>query len=166
MQINFLTENRSSCVLRLVALAIGILFAPIAAQAAVSCSVSATNLNFGLYDTINTDTATTGIVVNCGGLGGSTANYSIALSSGPGSFVTRLMNSGAQTIQYNLFTSAAFTSVWGDGTSGTSVVTGSLTGPPGNQSATHTVHGRILGGQNAAPGNYSTTSPITVTVTF
>jgi spore coat protein U-like protein len=100
---------------RLFALAIGILFALIATQAAVSCSVSTANLNFGLYDD-KYRYSTIGIVVACNGrrINGIT---SIALSSGGQLRGKTRMNSGAQTIQYNLFTSAAFTSVWGDGTS-------------------------------------------------
>jgi spore coat protein U-like protein len=151
-------------------LAIAMLLMPVEGQAAASCSVSASNLNFGAYDTINADVATTGIVVSCSGLGSSILNYSIALSSGPaspaGSYAGRIMNSAGQQLPYNLFTSAAFASVWGDGTQGTLTVTGSLIGPPGNQSVTHTVHGQILGGQNVVPGAYSTTGPVTVTLTF
>jgi spore coat protein U-like protein len=162
MQMNRLSTNKFVVAL----LASAMLWAPIASHAAASCSVSTSALDFGAYDTINADFATTGIVVSCSGIGSATVNYTIALSSGPGTFAARVMNSGVNQLQYNLFTSAAFATVWGDGTSGTSTVTGAIVGPPGNQSVTHTVQGRILGGQTAVPGAYGTTAPITVSLTF
>jgi len=145
------------------------------ASRAANCSVSVVSpLNFGSYDTVNPLTGSTVITVSCTRSGGpaETVPYSIALTSGPGSYAARQMNmiAGPDVMLYNLYTTAARTQVWGDGTAGTGVVTGTLNlpGPPGNppRTATQTVFGFIPGNQNLRAGNYQTLSAITVTLTF
>jgi spore coat protein U-like protein len=92
----------------------------------------------------------------------------VALSSGSGSYAAREMSSGTNVLRYNLYTTAARTVVWGDTTSGTGIVTGSITFGAGQKdlSVIHPVHGRIPGNQSPAPGNYATAVPITVTVVY
>jgi spore coat protein U-like protein len=78
------------------------------------------------------------------------------------------MTGPGDTLTYNLYTTAANTTVWGNGTSGTATVSGSFTVPAGAGNSgflTHTVYGLIGGSQNVTPGAYSTATPITVTVT-
>ena len=93
--------------------------------------------------------------------------YSIALDVGTGagaSFTNRILTnpSPAGTLQYNIYTTAPRTIVWGDGTAGTGTVAG--TGNGASQSVT--VFGRIPAGQTVGvtPGNY--TDAVTITVTF
>lgn len=123
---------------------------------AVQCSLSLQGVNFGTYDTFsNQSLDSTGRVdVTCD----ISAPYSISLSPGGGSYATRSMTDGAHTFNYNLYTDATYTIVWGDGTGSTATVGGSGT------TAIHTVYGRIPARQNAHMGTYF--DSITVTVSF
>ena len=98
-----------------------------------------------------------------------TVDYSIALNKGTHGtgFSPRQMGSGANLLNYNLYTSGTYGTIWGDGTGGTGIISDSLTVPPlfGSASVDHTVFGRIPGSQTStAVGSYSDT--ITVTVTY
>jgi spore coat protein U-like protein len=146
------------------------LAAPLAAAA--TCSVTATTLAFGTYNPLNgsaTDSTST-ITVSCtkGAASTETVNYTIALSTGSGTYTNRTMSSGAQTLNYNLYTATARTTVWGNGTSPTATIAASfsLTTASPTQNRAHTVYGRMAAAQNAAAGSYSTTTPVTVTVTY
>ena len=137
-----------------------------------SCTVSATTLAFGAYDTVNALNATSTITVTCTHTNNPAVrfDYVVALSSGPGSYASRQMTGTGDTLTYNLYTSAAMTTVWGDGiTAGTASVAGSFVvggGMGRSGSDTQTVYGRIGAAQNVLPGAYSTATPITVTITY
>ncbi len=138
---------------------------PQLAQAA--CTVSASNLSFGQYlPSSGSAVDTTGnVAVTCSGLLSVLVGYTISLSTGAsGSYAARALNSGANSLAYNLYTNLLRTTVWGNG-SGSSTVSGSilvqLVVPTTNN---HTVYGRIPASQNVAPGSYSDT--ITVTVNY
>ena len=109
-----------------------------------TCAIeTVNNLAFGdvLFDA-DTDQDTT-IDVFC-----NTATGTLTLDGGTnGALTGRLMSDGANTLPYQLYTDAARTTVFGDGTGGTGTV--SVTG---NQ--TVTVYGRILkdDAQAATPG--------------
>jgi spore coat protein U-like protein len=145
-----------------------------AATAASDCSVTASGVAFGAYDpSIATPDDSTGtIVVTCTytGPGGSdTANYTVTLSTGTsGSFAPRKLATGTSRLDYNLFQDAARAQVWGNASSGTTIITGSLKVGPGvgnrTRTATHVVYGRIPQLQDADAGNY--TDSILVTLTF
>jgi spore coat protein U-like protein len=83
-------------------------------MAAPACTVRAPNLAFGAYDTINNLSGITTITVRCRriqqGPGGIVA-YSIALSTGSGSYAARQMISGANVLSYNLYVDPAHTMV-------------------------------------------------------
>lgn len=131
---------------------------PLLAQAL--CNVSATGVAFGGYDPFSgspTDAAGT-ITVGCLPL----EAYSLSLSAGSGSFATRTLLDGANTLNYNLYTDASRSTVWGDGSGGTATVDDSI--DLLGLSNDHTVYGRIPAGQNPYVGSYADT--ITVTVTF
>jgi spore coat protein U-like protein len=70
------------------------------------------------------------------------------------------MVKGAEALAYNLFTDAARTSVWGDGTSGTSVY--SRANPPNNSNVNLTVYGQIPPGQDVSAGTFSDTVSATI----
>lgn len=122
-------------------------------------SLTADNINFGNYNPLsasNTD-ATGNIQITCT----NNTSYSVALSSGgSGSYSTRQLNDGgSNNLNYNLYTSASYSTVWGDGTGSSDTVdqTGS-----GNQD-TLTVYGRLPAGQSVANASYSDTINVTVT---
>jgi spore coat protein U-like protein len=125
---------------------------------AAGCTVSTSGISFGNYDVFSTlnDDITGTVNVNC--LSGTT--YVISLSSGSGTYTSRIMTNGANILAYNLFLDPTHLTIWGDGSAGTGTLTGTGTGA--NTAAT--VYGRIPAGQNAAVGAYS--DVITVTVTF
>jgi len=140
-----------------------VLLLPSTARAQLaSCSVSTLAVSFGVIDPAQaaaTD-ATGTVTVTCTGL--SLIPYDVALSAGGGAYAQRTMSSGASTLNYNLYTSPTYNTVWGDGSGGTSRVSGSITllVNPG----VHPVYARVPGNQNVAPGTY--TDSITVTVTY
>ena len=137
----------------------------VTATVQATCSTTATALAFPAYTpgagaTVGTST----INVKC------TKNtpYTVALNAGTttgGAFAQRLMANGANTLQYNLFTSTAYTTILGDGT-GASVTTAG-TGAGVATANALTVYGQLpdsATNQTAIPGNYTDT--ITVTVTY
>ena len=94
--------------------------------------------------------------------------YTISLNKGAttgGTVAQRLMASGANTLQYNLFTTAAVNVIFGDGSGTSQTETG--TGSGVATANTVTVFGQVpdsAANQAAVPGNYTDT--ITVTVTY
>ena len=144
------------------------------AMAAADCSVTASGVAFGAYDPslATPDDSTGSVVVTCtyiGPGGGNNSNYTVTLSTGTsGSYAPRKLAAGASRLNYNLYRDAARTQVWGNASSGTTVITGSLRVGPGNgnrtRTATHVVYGRIPQLQDANVGNYA--DSILVTLTF
>ena len=135
-----------------------------------SCSSPTTEtLAFGNYNPIaNTAaTATANITITCTN---STVITSVTLNAGTGTGTVdaRKMEkdgtSTTKTLNYNLYTSSANTSVWGDGNNST--VTNNVSGNKGTGSAqTLVVYGTIPAGQTSVePGSYSDT--ITVTINY
>ncbi len=93
-------------------------------------------------------------------------NVLITISQSPNSrsFSPRKMKNGAgpDLLNYNLYTNSSMTSIWGDGTGGTSTVTLrniNKNNPP----IITTVYGGIPAGQNVAKGSYTDTLTVTIT---
>jgi spore coat protein U-like protein len=80
---------------------------------------------------------------------------------GSTTYLPRRMQSGANTLSYNLYREVGRTNIWGDETEGTSAYYRQY---PGSGTITLTVYGRIPAGQDAAVGSYSDT--ITVVVNY
>jgi spore coat protein U-like protein len=120
------------------------------------CSVSTVGLNFGNYDVFSTlDNDITGTInVTCQ----TSTSYSISLSSGSGTYMSRTMTSAGNLLSYNLYLDPTRLTIWGDGSAATETV--SNTGMTGSS----TVYGRIPARQNAVVGVYA--DIVTVTVTF
>jgi spore coat protein U-like protein len=147
---------------------------PGAAEAALDCTISTVGVAFGVYDpSLSTPDDSNGSVnVTCfytGPGGADSTNYSVALSTGSGgSYAPRRLSAGASRMNYNLFRDAGRSQIWGNGTAGTSIVTGNIKVGPGagnnTRTANHPVYGRIPALQDADTGNYSDT--ILVTLTF
>jgi spore coat protein U-like protein len=131
-----------------------------------SCTVSATPLPFGVYGpTSASPTDATGTVtVTCDvSLIGLLASWSIGMSpGGSASYAPRRLSSGPATLSYNLYTSSARTTVWGDGSAGTAVVSDSQTLLIGSNTKHYTVYGRIPPLQDVRAGSYSDSIVVTV----
>ena len=121
---------------------------------------SMTGVSFGIYDVFSALPNNNGvgsITVNCRG---GTSSFLMSLSSGlSNSYVSRTMMNGANLLNYNLYTNAGRTIVWGDGSGGSVTLSGL-----GNGKTTLNVFGQIFPGQNAKVGFY--TDNIVVTVNF
>lgn len=130
-----------------------------------TCSATATTLAFGGYTPgAGTLTNTSTISVKCT----KTTPYTVALNAGSttgGTLTQRLMASGTNRLQYNLYSSTAYTTILGDGTSTTLLSPGVGAGLATGNALT--VYGQLpdnATNQVAVPGSYSDT--ITVTVTY
>jgi spore coat protein U-like protein len=139
---------------------------------ALDCTFFTSGVAFGAYDAaLATPTDSTGnATLRCTHVGGRAVktSYTIALSRGAsGSFVQRQLRAGNSILNYNLFTDATRTRVWGDGSTGSAIVVGTLLVNPGNfvvNEALHPIYGRIPAQQSANSGMYA--DQILVTVTF
>jgi len=143
------------------------------AAAAVDCTVSTTGVAFGIYDPLGAapSDSTGNVTIVCNYLSGGAAQiaYSVALSTGSsGTYVRRQLQAGTTALNYNLFIDSARSAVWGDGSTGTSVASGSATMGPGvgngRREDSRTIYGRVPAAQDALPGSY--TDSIIVTLVF
>jgi spore coat protein U-like protein len=132
-----------------------------------ACTVSTTSTAFGNYDVLSaTPTDTTGTVtIAC--TRRRNFNYTVVVSIGPGynnNINPRTMHL-TDLLNYYLYTNAARTTVWGNGTSGTVTQTVNLAGPANAHASQNlTAYGRIPTGQNVSIGAYA--DNLTVTITF
>lgn len=125
---------------------------PLAAQAARFCSFSsAVPVSFGIYDVYAAAANNAGvgsITINCSGGGGP---FNVALSTGQSlTYAMRVMNSGANKLNYNLYTSAGRSVVWGDGSGVSQVMTVAR-----NTQTRLDIFGQIPPLQDVAVGSYS-----------
>jgi spore coat protein U domain-containing protein, fimbrial subunit CupE1/2/3/6 len=142
----------------LLALACVVVF-PAAGHAA--CTISATGVNFGNYDVYTTspDDSTATITYRCGN---SDNHITVTLSRGSsGTFSPRRMTkAGGEQLAYNVYTDATRTTIWGDGTGGTSIY--SLNNPPNGLDVVLTVYGQIPASQDVSVGSYTDTLVATI----
>ena len=110
-------------------------------------------------NTISPNVDGTGATVTC--TNGTAWAASAGAGSGTGAtLAARKMTAGANLLGYNLYTSSAYTTVWGDGTGSTATIGG--TGSGSAQSVT--VYGRVAAGQTTVPaGSYADTVAVTIT---
>lgn len=142
-----------------------------AVAAGESCSVTATSLAFGnfapLSGTVLDATATITVTCTCPALCLG-INYTVAVGTGgSGIFSPRRMSAGTPTLAYNGYTTAARTTVWGNGTGSTAIQTRCrLAGAIGSSWVEPiTFYGRIPVNSAAIPGSYMDTLNVTVTYT-
>lgn len=132
---------------------------PVTANVPNKCTVSASAVAFGDYDPTANSDATGGVTVQCT----KGTAWSISMDDGSVTTAGRQMKHAtlADELNYQLYSDASRTSVWGTGSGGSAV-----TGTAADSSAQNlTVYGRIPSGQNTASvGNYSDT--ITVELSF
>jgi spore coat protein U-like protein len=128
-----------------------------------TCSVAANPLGFGNY-TPGSGALAANTTVNVKCTKGTT--FTVALNGGTttgGTISQRLMSNGTDTLQYNLYTTAAFATLFGDGTTG-NTMPGTGTGVA--TAVALTVFGSLpdnATNQNVSTGAYSDTVNVTVT---
>lgn len=137
---------------------------PTAAAAQVTCSFTAgpTPILFGAYAaTATTPTDSSGtFTYSCSSA--KARPVTIQLSAGrSGSFNPRQLGFGAERLDYNLYSDAAMTAIWGEAPGQT--VT-SVPGPGKDHGGTLTIYARIPAGQWVPAGTYTDT--IIVTLNF
>lgn len=142
-----------------------------------TCTVSSTGMAFGAYQPVTLageltsvdKTSTANVRVVCTGLlalGG----YTISLGPstyGTGNLIsTRYLNNttnGGAYMAYNIFTENTYTTIWGNGTTG-SLVTGTSALIIGTSTNNHTVYGKVPAGQNTLKaGSFSDSLTMTLT---
>ena len=158
------------CARGLIAAALALVTCTASAQVA-TCAVAYTgsNVNFGVYDPFNSNpvTASMSATLTCTHVSGGAArtNWTMALSSGnSGNCATRHMNSGGNTLSYNIYRGSLAGGVWGATCAGDP--SGQIQTTNGNPvaSATNILYGQLPTGQfNAGVGSYSDTLVLTVT---
>ncbi len=133
-----------------------------AACALCTCTVSATGISFGTYNPLSGSNRddTGNVRISCSG-GVGTVAYTIRLNRTSAGFSR--MVSGNHRLVYELYTDPAHTIVWGDGSNGTGVISGTLDVSRMGSSSSHAVYGRLPGRQtSAAVGSYSDTLTFTL----
>jgi spore coat protein U-like protein len=133
----------------------------VSANVASNCLVTATPLAFTDYDASGTVDGSADLLVNCS----KGTPYTIKLGSGIGGTIAqRLLKSGTNQLEYNLFTTGARTTIWGE-TLGTDTVPGTGQGMSSTKANKHTVYGTIansVANQDAPTGLYTDTVAVTV----
>lgn len=125
-----------------------------------SCQVSTSNINFGSASSLGGVLHANGSVsVTCT----MSDNYTITLGTGSTSGATltdrRMQGPGSNVAHYELYTSSAYSTIWGDGVSGG---TGNVTGVGNATQQTHTVYGQVQAQTTPALGSYSDAVIVTV----
>ena len=122
---------------------------------------SVTGVSFGTYNVFTPISNTNGVgslTISCNG--GSAPGFVVTLSTGQSNtYSSRAMKNGGNSLNYNLYTSAARTVVWGDGTGGSNVMIAIKNG-----TTALNVFGEIPAEQDATVGIY--TDSITAIVNF
>jgi spore coat protein U-like protein len=127
------------------------------------CTVSAVGVSYGSYNPLDASnlTSTGTISINCND--SQRADVLIGPSLNSGVFVPRQMRqtSGSVLLNYNVYTTSALSSVWGDGTQGTSTQYYNV---KKNKTENALVYGSIPAGQDVPIGSYS--EALVVTINF
>lgn len=139
-----------------------LLFRTVAADA-FNCSITTTSLNFGIYDVFSQFPldSTGALTVTCTNPEKKPLPITLTLTAGgSGNYAQRqLLSTTGGILNYNLYSDASRTIVFGDGSGGTSTFNNviSKTTP-----WSITYYGRIPARQNVVPGVYTDTLTATV----
>lgn len=131
---------------------------------ALTCNfTSVTGVNFGPYDVLGASSvkSTGTITYSCTNVGTRSVMVMSLSTGSSGTFANRTLKSGVNVLNYNLYSTAANTQVWGDGTGTTYQYS---IDPTDKNDHTLTVFGTIPAGQDVGVGSYTDT--ITVTMNF
>ena len=140
----------------------------VSANVVDNCIIGATAMNLGTFDGTNNLTSSSNITVRCS----NGTDYTVDLSTGgSASFAARQLVNTTSTsgvpLVYNLYTSNAYTTVWGDNSPGTGRISGFGAGMAVGNAITHVVYGQLLASDNTGAidaGAYNDT--ITATITY
>ena len=138
-------------------------------QAAVvaNCLVTANSLAFGTYNPLAADLdVNTQVLVRCTNGTGYTVKLDAGTTSGATLAQRKMVFGGTNFMNYNLYTTAGRTTIFGDGSGTTGTVTGTGAGLGAGQAQTVDIFGRIPTGQDTLPIGTYTEAMITVTVEF
>lgn len=135
---------------------------PVTATVVSSCNLTASGIAFGNYDQLSgTALDSTGSVTPTCSLG---TPYTIALGNGLGLGSTpglrKMVGPLASLLGYTIYSDSLRTVVWGDGTGGSSTVSGTGLGVAGLPIITY---GRVLVNQAVIGGSYADTIVVTLT---
>ena len=133
------------------------------ATVSATCTVSTTAVAFGTFNSIAgiNDDANGTVSVTCTNGVPWTATAGVGAGVGA-SYTSRKLTSGANLLNYNLYSESTRTTIWGDGVTGGS---GTITGTGNGAVQANTIYGRIPLGQSAAViGSY--TDSVAVTITY
>jgi spore coat protein U-like protein len=148
--------------LYIAAVALAVLMA-VPHQAIGQCTFDSTvGVSFGSYSSFSSahNESTGSITYTCLN---QLTSITIDLSQGSAlSYNPRQMQKGADTLAYNLYRDAARTSIWGDGSDGSSSYGPIL--PPSGTPVVVPIYGRIPARQNIRIGTYTDT--VTVTINY
>ncbi len=132
--------------------------------AAADCTMSVTSVAFGTYSPTAATAldGTGGVRLDCR----HNVTPIVAIATGnSGTYTVRRMTSGTSQLQYNLFTNAGRTIVWGNSTGGSVTLTPPITQSVGLRRIREApIYGRVSPGQNVRAGTY--TDAMFVTVSF
>lgn len=131
------------------------------ATVASNCLVTAAPLAFTDYDASGPVDGSADLSVRCS----NGTPYTIKLGAGSiGTIAQRLLKSGVNQLEYNLFTTSGRNTIWGE-TTGTNTVPGNGRGMSILKANTHTVYGTIANtaaNQDAPTGLYTDAVAVTV----
>jgi spore coat protein U-like protein len=127
-------------------------------------TISAPQLAFGSYNpgAVAADVATATVTIECSSPLDLLPSYTVSLSRGGApSYAPRKMAFGAARLDYNIYTDAGHTTVWGDGTAGTQ--TQAYSTNVQTDTFSFIAYGQIPAGQYVQVGGYADTIVVTVT---
>ena len=135
------------------------------AASAVTCSVSTQSANFGVYNPLLAAPAsTTGIIdvaCTCSVLDCIAFGYRLDIGAGQsGNTADRRMRAADKQLRYNLYADASYSTIWGSGSGGMSVIY--LIALFGSKQ-TSVVYARAPASQIVPPGAYSDMPVVTIT---
>lgn len=135
----------------------------VSATVSKNCVIDAPDLNLGTFDGTNNLQVNSTISVRCT----SGTTFFVDLSTGAGTYANRTMTNGTDTLVYNLYSNAGYTTVFGDGTGSTARGSGTGAGMAAANAQSLIVYGRLLASANTgAVGAGTYTDNITATVTY
>ena len=134
-----------------------------AASPSEACNVSTTAVAFGTYDTLSpaNDDGTGTLNADCAL---SVRSITVSISAGSsGSIAARTLRNGPTILNYNLYTDASRTIIWGDGVTGSTVTLTPTNSAGGRRRYDSPIYGRIPALQAVGVGTYVDTVILTVT---
>ena len=126
---------------------------------AAGCTITSAAVVFPNYDVANAAPTTAAPLVQLSCNGNGAATISIGASSVSGSIPSRQMKHATlpDRLNYNLYTSSGYTTVWGTAAGSTYTIASIKT------TDTATIYARIPAGQDVSVGSYSDTVTLSIT---